>query len=85
MSIFGSYLWRKVTCWQQRIDPETEVSLRRKKQRPVSIAGGEVEAVSLKAPGGGLKKVPSLGSLTQLDGVNMEANPAIHPVHTNNT
>ena len=63
-----------MTCWQQRIDPDTEVSVnKKKKQRPVSIAGGEAEAVNLKksaSSGGGLKKVPSLGSLQQLDGVN---------------
>jgi hypothetical protein len=54
----------KVTCWQQRIDPEAEVNLnkRRKQQpRPASIAGSE--AVSLKAVGGALKRVPSLGSM----------------------
>jgi hypothetical protein len=54
----------KVTCWQQRIDPEVEVNLsrRKKQQRPASIAGSE--AVSLKAVGGGaLKRVPSLGSM----------------------
>jgi hypothetical protein len=53
----------KVTCWQQRIDPEVEVNLnrRKKQQRPASIAGSE--AVSLKAVGGALKRVPSLGSM----------------------
>jgi hypothetical protein len=54
----------KVTCWQQRIDPEVEVNLNRRKkqqQRPASIAGSE--AVSLKAVGGALKRVPSLGSM----------------------
>jgi hypothetical protein len=54
----------KVTCWQQRIDPEVEVNINRRKkqqQRPASIAGSE--AVSLKAVGGALKRVPSLGSM----------------------
>jgi hypothetical protein len=63
----------KVTCWQQRIDPEAEVNLnRRKKQRPASIAGGE--AVPLKAVGGSLKRVPSLGSLPVLP-VGVKAAP----------
>ena len=69
----------QVTCWQQRIDPDTEVSVnKKKKQRPVSIAGGEVEEANLKksaSSGGGLKKVPSLGSLQQPDGVNYSSYP----------
>ena len=58
----------KVTCWQKRVDPEAEVMLKKKKQRPVSIAG-EVESVSQNLSGG-LRKIPSLGSLA-IDGVKM--------------
>ena len=51
----------KVTCWQQRIDPESDVSLnKRRKQRPVSIAG---DAETLKQMGNCLKRTPSMGSL----------------------
>ena len=54
----------KVTCWQQRIDPEAEVNVnKKKKQRPVSIAG-DADSVSLKQIGNGLKRTPSMGSLT---------------------
>ena len=61
----------KVTCWQQRIDPEAEVNLKkRQKQRPVSIAGEAGEIVGQQEKGGGLKKVPSLGSIPAIDGVN---------------
>ena len=53
----------KVTCWQQRIDPESDVSLNRKrKQRPVSIAG-DAETLNLKHSGNCLKRTPSMGSL----------------------
>ena len=65
----------KVTCWQQRVDPETEVMLKKKKQRPVSIAG-EVESVSLNTTGGGLRRVPSLGSLT-VDRVTNRYHPVL--------
>lgn len=38
----------KVTCWQQRIDPNVDVNLnKKKKQRPVSIAG-DSPSVSMK-------------------------------------
>ena len=51
----------KVTCWQQRIDPESDVSLnKRRKQRPVSISG---DAETLKQMGNCLKRTPSMGSL----------------------
>ena len=50
-----------MTCWQQRIDPNTEVQLKKKKQRPVSIAGDCVETYS-KA---GLKRVPSMDNLPE--------------------
>ena len=53
----------KVTCWQQRIDPDAEVNLKKKKQRPISIAG-DADSVSLKQIGNGLKRTPSMGSLT---------------------
>merc|ERR1711892_282566 len=54
----------KVTCWQQRIDPEAEVNVnKKKKQRPVSIAG-DADSVSLKGIGNGLKRTPSMGSLS---------------------
>ena len=54
----------KVTCWQQRIDPEGEVNLnKKKKQRPVSIAG-DADSVSLKNIGNGLKRTPSMSSLS---------------------
>ena len=53
----------KVTCWQQRIDPEADVSLnKRRKQRPVSIAG-DAESLNLKQMGNSLKRTPSMGSL----------------------
>jgi hypothetical protein len=53
----------KVTCWQQRIDPDSEVNLNKsRKQRPASIAGVE----NVKG-GGSLKRVPSLGALQVLD------------------
>ena len=51
----------QVTCWQQRADPEAEANLsKRRKQRPVSIAGDSVDSA------GGLKQIkrtPSMGSL----------------------
>lgn len=53
----------KVTCWQQRIDPESDVSLNKKrKQRPISIAG-DAETLNLKQMGNLLKRTPSMGSL----------------------
>ena len=70
----------KVTCWQQRIDPEAEVNLNRKKkqQRPASIAVSE--GVSLKAVAGGsqLKRVPSLGSLPVMQ-VEIHLPPTPYP------
>ena len=55
----ATLLLHQVTCWQQRIDPNTEVTLKKKKQRPVSIAGEVTEAYSQL----GLKRVPSMGAL----------------------
>ena len=52
-----------MTCWQQRADPEAEANLnKRRKQRPVSIAG---EVVDNMAAGGlkQIKRTPSMGSL----------------------
>ena len=52
-----------MTCWQQRADPEAEANLnKRRKQRPVSIAGDSVDNITA----GGLKQIkrtPSMGSL----------------------
>jgi hypothetical protein len=57
----GNSFLAKVTCWQQRADPEQEATLRKRgKQRPVSIAG-DAESAMLKP--GGLKRTPSMGSL----------------------
>ena len=54
----------KVTCWQQRIDPEAEVNVnKKKKQRPVSIAG-DADSIPLRQLGNGLKRTPSMGSLS---------------------
>jgi hypothetical protein len=58
----GNGFLAKVTCWQQRADPEQEATLRKRgKPRPVSIAG-DGESAMLKP--GGLKRTPSMGSLT---------------------
>ena len=52
-----------MTCWQQRADPEVEANVnKRRKQRPVSIAGDSVDNLTA----GGLKQIkrtPSMGSL----------------------
>ena len=63
-----------MTCWQQRADPEAEANLsKRRKQRPVSIAGDSVDS------GGGLKQIkrtPSMGSLViPEDGVMHASSP----------
>ena len=58
----------KVSCWQQRIDPDSEVNISKKrKQRPVSIAG-DANSISLKQYGS-MKRSLSSHSLAE-DGVN---------------
>lgn len=52
----------KVTCWQQRVDPEIEVNLdKKRKQRPVSIAG-DADSLNLLQVGN-LKRTLSMNSL----------------------
>ena len=68
-----------MTCWQQRADPEVEANVnKRRKQRPVSIAGESVET------GGGLrqiKRTPSMGSLViPEDGVIVIITPSFLPL-----
>ena len=61
MTSEGNGFLAKVTCWQNRVDPETDANINKKrKQRPVSIAG---DAESLMLKSGGLKRTPSMGSL----------------------
>ena len=50
-----------MTCWQQRVDPESEANVgKRRKQRPVSIAG-DADSIGLKQSL--LKRTSSTGSL----------------------
>ena len=58
----------QVTCWQQRVDPDAAPTLKKKKQRPVSIAGeADLRGQGGQPMPGNLKKVPSLSSIP--DGV----------------
>ena len=50
----------KVSCWQQRADPEAEANLhKRRKQRPVSIAG-DSDTLILKRTEDGVMPPPVL-------------------------
>ena len=61
MTSEGTGFLAKVTCWQNRVDPEMDANINKKrKQRPVSIAG-DAESLALKS--GGVKRTPSMGSL----------------------
>ena len=67
-----------MTCWQQRADPEVEANVnKRRKQRPVSIAGDSVDIMTA----GGLKQIkrtPSMGSLViPEDGVTHASSPLL--------
>ena len=72
----------QVTCWQQRADPEVEANVnKRRKQRPVSIAGDSVDNMTA----GGMrqiKRTPSMGSLViPEDGVMCASSPPASPVY----
>ena len=67
-----------MTCWQQRADPEVEANVnKRRKQRPVSIAGDSVDNMTA----GGMrqiKRTPSMGSLViPEDGVMRASSPCL--------
>ena len=74
----GTGFLAKVTCWQNRVDPELDANINKKrKQRPVSIAG-DAESLALKS--GGVKRTPSMGSLAIPENVR-PAPPSCTLVH----
>ena len=79
MTSEGNGFLAKVTCWQNRVDPETDANINKKrKQRPVSIAG---DAESLMLKSGGLKRTPSMGSLVIPENVRPAPYSCILDVH----